>query len=249
MVYGTLKCDGYKREKGELGRNNLLFTLALTCLQEGRAEQDAFDFIDEMNARLRSPLKGNEIRTIVASAYSGRYSGPAKEYIEALLNLHGSKQVDVKLNSNGWYKHKKDRVDRERSHLAEWEQDFVAFIEENGPFVSMTQKELCEALNMPKSTLNKLVKESKIVMKKAIGKGRSAVTMWTTATAFIKSAIEAARARKESFADALRAIIRMAKLDTVYPAHQKVLTYAYELTKESVIYKEESVHYIRDLFG
>ena len=68
--------------------------------------------------------------------------GPKKEYIEA---------IEVQLpQKKGWYKFKKEREDRTRSHYEEWEQDIIDFItaqkSPSEPFIWRSQKELCHKI-------------------------------------------------------------------------------------------------------
>ena len=136
-----------KGKKGQIGRNNTLFTLALVCLQEGWSKDRTMDFLDEFNYRLNCPLSGSSLRSVIESAYSGKYHGPAKEYVEELLAIYvPNRTFDVQLCGKGWYKFKKAREHRERSHCHEWEQDIVNYITAeksvSEPFIWRTQKEI-----------------------------------------------------------------------------------------------------------
>lgn len=180
-----------KGEKGKMGRNNVLFTLALVCLQDGKDQSFTFDLLDQYNSNLHYPLSAQEIKTIAASAYSGKYKGAKKEYIEQLLALYvqGTKDIAVHFGHKNWYKHKKARKDRQRSHCHEWEQDITNWIAAeksvSEPFIWRTQKELCEEIGIASSTLNKILKQSKVILKTTIGKGRNAKTGWTTVALYI----------------------------------------------------------------
>ena len=181
-----------KGEKGQIGRNNTMFTLALVCFSEGWEKGRTFDFIDEYNARLRYPLKGAALQSIIESAYSGKYKGASKEYIEALLAIYvqNGRSIKVNFRKHVWYKFKKEREDRKRSHYEEWEQDIIEYIkaEKNPsePFIWRTQKEICEAIGIPQSTLNQVLKVSKKIVKTVTGKGCNAKTGWSTVSLFIQ---------------------------------------------------------------
>ena len=180
-----------KGKKGQIGRNNTLFTLALVCLQEGWSKERAMDFLDEFNYRLQYPLSGSSLRSIIESAYSGKYQGPAKEYVEELLSTYvPNRTFEVKLGGKGWYKFKKTRENRERSHYDEWEEDIINYItaefNHSEPFIWRTQKEICEAVRIPSSTLNSLIKQSTKLIKTVSGKGRNAKTGWSTVSLFMK---------------------------------------------------------------
>ncbi|UDK94798.1 hypothetical protein EYB33_00040 (plasmid) [Lysinibacillus sphaericus] len=83
-----IKAVDIRGQKGQIGRNNALFTLALVCYSEGWDKSRTYDFLDEHNYRLLNPLNGSTINSIINSAYSGKYKGASKEYIEALLELY-----------------------------------------------------------------------------------------------------------------------------------------------------------------
>ena len=194
-----------KGEKGQIGRNNAVFTLALVCFSEGWDKARTFDFIDEYNYRLRYPLHAAELRSILNSAYSGKYKGASKEYIEALLELHvhNGQSIQVYTAQQVWHKFKKERQDRTRSHYNEWEEDLINYItaEHNPsePFIWRTQKEVCEAVGIPQSTLNQVLKTSTKLVKTVTGKGRYAKTGWTTVNLFIKYAVNLVQTAKANY--------------------------------------------------
>lgn len=181
-----LHATDIKGQKGQFGRNNTMFTLALACYQEGIDKGRVYDMLDEFNSNLRYPLDIHDMRAIINSAYCGEYRGPKRDYLQALLEtyVHNGGDIKVNLGSTYWYKHKKARKDRVRSHYDEWEQDIIAYLKDlsvpDDPFVWLTQKELCAALKMPQSTLNEVLKRSKTLLKTVNGRGRYAKTGWTT---------------------------------------------------------------------
>ena len=59
-------------------------------------------------------------------------------------------------------------------------------------FLWRSQKELCEAIGIPQSTLNALLKQSTRLLKTTNGKGRYAKTGWTTITLFIQYVLQLA---------------------------------------------------------
>ncbi|MFJ7953006.1 primase C-terminal domain-containing protein [Lysinibacillus sp. NPDC096418] len=189
--YQLIQTTDVKGRKGQIGRNNLLFTLALVCYQDGRDQTYAFDLLDEYNSQLSSPLKPQDLNKILESAYSGRYHGPKKEYVEQLLALYAPSEMDMPISfgQSVWYKHKKARADRERSHFDEWEEDISKWItaekQVSEPFIWRTQKELCNEIGIASSSLNKLLKQSNKLLKTTTGKGRNAKTGWTTVEHYI----------------------------------------------------------------
>lgn len=211
--YKLIKTTDVKGQKGQIGRNNVLFTLALVCYQDGRDQAYAFDLLDEYNSKLRVPLKFQDINTILESAYSGRYHGPKKEYVEQLLALYASSEMDmpVSFGQSVWYKHKKAREDRERSHFDEWEEDISKWItaekQASEPFIWRTQKELCNEIGIASSSLNKLLKQSKKLLKTTSGKGRNAITGWTTVEQYIAYIIWLKKDVGTRFAGAIKTMV------------------------------------------
>ncbi|MFJ7669676.1 primase C-terminal domain-containing protein [Lysinibacillus sp. NPDC097195] len=211
--YQLIQTTDVQGEKGQIGRNNLLFTLALVCYQDGRDQAYTYDLLDEYNSKLRAPLKPQDIYKILESAYSGRYHGPKKEYVEQLLALYASTKMDMPISfgRSVWYKHKKAREDRERSHFDEWEEDISKWIaaekQVSEPFIWRTQKELCHEIGIASSSLNKLLKQSKKILKTTAGRGRNAKTGWTTVEQYIAYIIWLKKDVGARFADINRTMV------------------------------------------
>lgn len=187
-IEALLKMRNVKGKKSKIGRNNALFTLALVCYQGGLSITVAQDYLEELNNRFAPSLRFPELMTVLQSAYSGKYHGASYEYLVSLLKLYAPNERIPTFSTN-WYKFKKPRENRIRSHFYEWEQDLNQFIESqhftHSPFVWKTQKELCEILNIPQSSLNALIKNSNTILKVTKGKGRAAITGWTTRKVFL----------------------------------------------------------------
>lgn len=174
----------------ELGRNNTVLTLSLACYQSGLTQAACYDLMDQFNTNLGNPLADREIRKTVKSAYSGKYQAAAPVYINKLMQIWGDGS-EYKPSSYRVFKHvKKERAERQRSHYSEWEQDIVDYItseiEYSETFIWRTQKELCEAVGVPERTLNKLINQSTKLIKTVVGKGRGAITGWTTVALYMK---------------------------------------------------------------
>lgn len=174
----------------ELGRNNTVLTLSLACYQSNLSQSECYDMMDQFNTYLGTPLKDSEIRKTVKSAYSGKYQAAAPCYINKLMQIWGDGS-EYKASYQHVFKHvKKERTERVRSHYDEWEQDMINYIEAeldySEPFIWCTQKELCEAIGIPSSTLNILIKQSTKLIKVVSGKGRNAKTGWSTVAIFTK---------------------------------------------------------------
>lgn len=191
--------------KGVLGRNNTLFTLALIGYAEGWDYERTENFLDEFNTRLTNPLSATEMYSCLQSAYSGKYYGPKKEYVEAILTLHvkHGDTYDVSFGQRAWYKFKKERQQRTRSHYEEWEQDIIHYVtaekDASEPFIWCTQKELCKAVGIAQSSLNEVLKRSRQLIKTVVGKGRGAKTGWTTIAHFMMYVIKELRREKEQY--------------------------------------------------
>lgn len=218
---------------GVIGRNNTLFTMALIGYSEGWEKEHTENFLDEFNTRLDFPMSTADLKSTLISAYSGKYSGPSKEYVKTLLTLHvpNGKDFTVSFGNRAWYKFKKKRVDRVRSHYEEWEQDIIAYItaekEISGPFIWHTQKELCEAVGIAQSSLNELLKRSKQLIKTVTGKGRGAKTGWTTVTLFLQHVMHELKVSKSLYREAVIVMIEktVGELDQVagFTKLQKIL--------------------------
>lgn len=174
----------------ELGRNNTVLTLSLACYQSNLSQSECYDMMDQFNTYLDTPLKDSEIRKTVKSAYSGKYQAAAPCYINKLMQIWGDGS-EYKASYQRVFKHvKRERTERVRSHYDEWEQNVIDYIEAeldySEPFIWRTQKELCEAIGIPSSTLNVLIKQSTKLIKVVSGKGRNAKTGWSTVAIFLK---------------------------------------------------------------
>lgn len=171
-------------------RNNTLFTLALAAYASEKSYEATYDELDQFNSNLEQKLSKTEFERVLKSAYSGKYSGPKREYVEGLLEMWTNGKVTFK-GSKGWYKFKKDRDMRERSHYEEREEDILNYL--NGrvcpenPFLTGSLANLAEEFGMAVSTLKEVLKRSKQLMKNVKGAGRGAVTMVTTKIMFFQS--------------------------------------------------------------
>lgn len=184
-----------KGRDGQIGRDNLMYTLALTCYSAGKGQGETLDLLDEYNSSLEAPVRHSEVQKIVKSAYKGRFKGASQIYIQELLEawLPG-KDIPVTNHLGGWHKFKKERKDRVRSHYDEWEEDLLAYIQSETstvqPIKWTTQSALCEAVGIPRSTFNEVIRKSKKILIKRIGKGRGAQTGLTSVAVLLQCALE-----------------------------------------------------------
>lgn len=202
-----------KGESGQIGRDNLMYTLALACYSAGKGIEETLNLLDEYNSSLASPLRHSAVRKIVKSAYKGRFKGAHQAYIRELLETWGSgKDIAIENNRGGWYKFKKERKDRIRSHYDEWEADLLAYIQSETssqqPIKWSTQKEICEAVGMPRSTFNELIRKSKSILIKREGKGRAAKTGLTSVAVLLQCALIYQQTHRSQYYEAVALMSR-----------------------------------------
>ena len=150
-------------EKGMLGRNNAILTLALAYFSSGKTKENCEYNLYQFNDRLTAPLKFSEVQRIINSAYSGKYKAAQREYIVELLQTwvdDSLKENDLFSRRSGWYKFAKNRSERKYSHYAESENDLLAYLRKNcsvdKPYLSCTNKELMSELGISKTTFRVL---------------------------------------------------------------------------------------------
>lgn len=156
-----------KGSKALMGRNNILFTLALANYSSGVNQYTCESELSSFNTHLDEPLSEEEFNKIIRSAYSEKYEAASRDYIKLLCKAW----VDEKLTSKdlfirqGWTKFKKPRAVRQNSHLHEWKTDIMAFLEgfgeESDPFLQTTKKAIREKLSIPERSLDRVLKALK----------------------------------------------------------------------------------------
>lgn len=226
-------------------RNNTLFTLALANYASKRAFDVAYDELDEFNSRLHAPLTKNEFEKIMNSAYSGKYDGVKREYAEGILELwtdgnapfHGKK---------GWYKFKKNREDRERSHYDEREEDILAYLNTHqslkNPFLKASLSVLAKQLGMALSTLKEVLKRSRRLVVKSVGRGRKAYTKVTSRKLYAQHVLYLRKQNKQVAQKALHAMLGERQEDMLEPLSiGRVI-----ITRDVPIYQLEHMPAIRN---
>jgi Primase C terminal 1 (PriCT-1) len=189
--YQALLCaTDIERGYHSASRNNALMTLALANYASGRSIEAAYDELDQFNSNLAHSLSKSEFERTLNSAYSGKYKGVKRSYVEGLLALWTDGQVQFQ-GREGWYKFKKPREERVRSHYEEWEADILnrinALTSPETPFLEGSLKMLAETFGMAVSTLKEVLKRSSKLIKHTIGRGRGAVTKLTSRSMMFKS--------------------------------------------------------------
>ena len=149
-----------KGTKDLMGRNSVLFTLALANFSSGVSQGDCEVLLNEFSLRLDEPVTTGELLKIIASAYSGKYEAASRDYIMLLCRAWVNKDLKSAdlFTKQRWYKFKKKRADRKNSHLYEWKADVMAYLEDfyqsEDPFIQTTKKALREALSIPERSLD-----------------------------------------------------------------------------------------------
>ncbi|MBF0781136.1 MULTISPECIES: primase C-terminal domain-containing protein [unclassified Granulicatella] len=156
-----------KGNKGLLGRNNVIFTLSLACYSSNTPQNECIQMMTEFNNKLTYPIKKNDIRKIITSAYSGHYTGASRHYILNLCRAWIDSDLSYQdlFTHTKWKKFKKRRCERQRSHYKEWQEDILNYIQQQSStstvFVSTTKKQLIESLKIPARTLDIVLQQLK----------------------------------------------------------------------------------------
>lgn len=194
--------------KGQIGRNNAIFTLALANYCSGVPEAQALRVLQVVNGRFADPLTTEEVARTVKSAYSGAYTTPKKSFIKKLVHTYVDPALtDKDLFVGGvWTHFKKDRADRQRSHYAEWIGDLVEFLTENCDAnqlsIKLTTAELQDLLGIGRSSLAEVKKALKghPVLKLTTLRGRfgGVVLSYTDKQALLKLAAKQRQQRAKN---------------------------------------------------
>ncbi|VHC58629.1 RepE/RepS primase family protein [Streptococcus pyogenes] len=196
-----------KGDKALMGRNNVLFTLALANFSSGVSQSDCEVVLADFNEHLAEPLSQDEFLKVIYSAYSGKYEAANRDYIKLLCkawvneNLRNS---DLFIKQR-WYKFKKKRANRKNSHLHEWKADVMVYLEgyfqSDDPFIQTTKKAIREELNIPERSLDKVLKalkaDNKIFF--AVKSGRGGGIRLASVKAIVLSLIQVKKERQEAY--------------------------------------------------
>lgn len=199
--------------KGVLGRNNAIFTLSLAYYASKSPIETCEYNIIMLNDRLKNPLKESEIKRIIKSAYSSKYEAASKDYIREICHTWiDSSLTDDQLFSQpkGWYKFKKDRKERVRSHSKEWQQDILAYLSSQSytykPFIYSTKKEIREEIGVPERSFDaalKTLKEKNQVFYR-VTRGRGGGIMIASVKALMRTIILTKKEVREAYFEAIR---------------------------------------------
>lgn len=213
--------------KGKLGRNNVIFTLSLAYYASKIEQERCFDDMDVFNSSLNYPLTAAEVKRIVKSAYSGKYQGASKAYVQELVMNWGleslSEEKMFTQQRNTWYKFKKERHERKQSHLSEWKEDILAYLETQcyryRPEVSLTKTDLQAAItfngqSIPKRSLDRALKEltseGKLFVQVKAGRGGGIVV--ATRKALIRTVIQVKQQVKAAYKQGIKTFFKEADM-------------------------------------
>lgn len=196
-----------KGTKDLMGRNSVLFTLALANFSSGVSQGDCEVVLNEFSLRLDEPVTTSELLKIIASAYSGKYEAASRDYIMLLCRAWVNKDLKAAdlFTKQRWYKFKKKRADRKNSHLYEWKADVMAYLEDfyqsEDPFIQATKKALREALSIPERSLDRVLKALKADQKIffTIKSGRGGGIRIASVKAIFLSLLQVKKERQEAY--------------------------------------------------
>lgn len=166
-------------------------------------------------------------KRIVKSAYSGKYKGASKAYVQELVTNWGlesfSEEKMFTQQRNTWYKFKKERHERKQSHLSEWKTDLLSYLEtqcyDKQPELEVTKAELqanivYQGKEIPKRSLDRALKElqaeGKIYLKTKFGRGGGLVV--ATRKALIRAAVMTNQQLKTAYKDWLKVFVEEAAM-------------------------------------
>ncbi|MGX9845791.1 primase C-terminal domain-containing protein [Streptococcus iniae] len=193
--------------KALMGRNNVLFTLALANFSSGVSQSDCESILANFNGDLAEPLLSGELSKIISSAYSGKYEAASRDYITLLCKAWVNENLKASelFTKQKWYKFKKKRADRKHSHLHEWKADLMAYLEGfyqfEDPFIQTTKKAIREELSIPERSLDKVLKALKADRKIffMVKSGRGGGIRLASVKAIVLSLIQVKKERQEAY--------------------------------------------------
>ncbi|HDF5340482.1 TPA: primase C-terminal domain-containing protein [Staphylococcus aureus] len=203
-----------------VGRNNTMFSVALYYYSKNVDIKEAESNIYAFNQRLNSPLSHKEVERVIKSAYSGRYGGAMREHVENLLEAFSDGQIAYSnsgVSINGFWKHKKERKDRVRSHFDERKADLERYLNEHTNkqkvFVKGSMSAIAKKLGMARSSLYAIFEKhinKGTIIKYTIKNGRYSETFIALKSVYIESLFEMVKSiknKKESYITAIRYLV------------------------------------------
>ncbi|MEI5992342.1 hypothetical protein A5881_003898 [Enterococcus termitis] len=216
-------------DKGLLGRNSAIFTMALAYYSSGESLENCYNDMDQFNTNLgNKALKDTEVRRAVESAYSGKYHQAEQEKIDFLIESWGSEKAykasfkknkgtsGYRSHPSTWYKFRKDRSERKYSHKYEWKADILAFLKDKSytykPYFVTTKREIAEELNIPSRSLDKVLKEMQQEGRLfySVKPGRGGGIRLATRNAIIQTILNVKKEVKEAYIEAVLSVFPVA---------------------------------------
>ncbi|HCZ2644449.1 TPA: primase C-terminal domain-containing protein, partial [Staphylococcus aureus] len=199
-----------------VGRNNTMFSVALYYYSKNVDLKEAASNIYAFNQRLAKPLSYKEVERVIKSAYSGRYGGAMREHVENLLEAFSDDRIAYSnsgVSINGFWKHKKERKDRVRSHFDERKDDLERYLNEHTNkqkvFVKGSMSAIAKKLGMARSSLYAIFEKhinKGTIIKYTIKNGRYSETFIALKSVYIESLFEMVKSlknKKESYITAI----------------------------------------------
>ncbi|MCB8117381.1 primase C-terminal domain-containing protein [Staphylococcus aureus] len=203
-----------------VGRNNTMFSVALYFYSKNVDIKEAESNIYTLNQRLNKPLSHKDIEKVIKSAYSGRYGGAMRERVENLLEAFSDDRIAYSnsgVSINGFWKHKKERKDRVRSHFDERKDDLERYLNEHTNkqkvFVKGSMSAIAKKLGMARSSLYAIFEKhinKGTIIKYTIKNGRYSETFIALKSVYIESLFEMVKSlknKKESYITAIRQLV------------------------------------------
>ncbi|HDB0833946.1 TPA: primase C-terminal domain-containing protein [Staphylococcus aureus] len=203
-----------------VGRNNTMFSVALYYYSKNVDLKEAESNIYAFNQRLANPLSYKEVERVIKSAYSGRYGGAMREHVENLLEAFSDGQIAYSnsgVSINGFWKHKKERKDRVRSHFDERKDDLERYLNEHTNkqkvFIKGSMSAIAKKLGMARSSLYAIFEKhinKGTIIKYTIKNGRYSETFIALKSVYIESLFEMVKSlkkKKESYISAIRYLV------------------------------------------
>lgn len=209
----------FEGKKGLIGRNNVLFTLALAYFSSGSSQETCEYNLLQFNERLNASLEEKELFKIIKSAYSEKYQAASREYILPLCQKWVSEDLTSKdlFVRQGWTKFKKPRQERVRSHLHEWKEDILTYLKQKQimgqVYLETSKKAIREDLKIPERSLDKVLKELKAQNKLVytVKSGRGGGIQLATMTQVLNHIITAKKEQRQQVIEELSSLFHVSQ--------------------------------------
>ena len=228
-------------KKNLMGRNNVIFTLALANYASGIFQTECLKELTKFNNELDTPLNKSELNKTIVSAYSGKYKAASREFIKILCQTWVDPNLSQKelFISQRWHKFKKSREQRQRSHLSEWKEDVIDYVikktTKDNPYIRAPKKVIIEALGIPERSLDYVLKdlqeEGSLIYSFKRGRG-GGITLASIRTIAL-SLIEVSKKAREVYYQYLSRILEFS-LEKVAEVFDNVLVNLRELLDEAL---------------